>query len=117
MYGEKYGDLDLSNRAGLSPCAPHLLAPSALWVLYLGSVCCDDSLWVYGIQLLQRGEATTVCRCSFAGLAVSADLQAGSWESDVERGRCACRCGANSAVVYPSEVIRPGRWVATILAW
>ena len=102
---------------GLALARAYLLAPSALWVLYLGSVCCDDSLWVYGIQLLQRGEATTVCRCSFAGLAVSADLQAGSWESDVERGRCACRCGANSAVVYPSEVIRPGRWVATILAW
>ena len=45
------GDLDLSDRAGLSPCAAYLLAPSALWVLYLGSVCCDDSLWVYGIQL------------------------------------------------------------------
>lgn len=46
------GDLDLSDRAGLSPCAAYLLAPSALWVLYLSSVCCDDRLWVYGIQLL-----------------------------------------------------------------
>lgn len=42
-----------------------------------------------------------MCPRCFAGLAVSADLQAGSCESDVERGRCACRCGANRAVVYP----------------
>lgn len=105
MYGEKYGDLDLSDRAGLSPCAPHLLAPPALRVLYLGSVCCDDSLWVYGIPFLQGGEAATVCPRCFAGLAVSANLQGGAWPCYVERGRCACRCSANSAVVHPSEVI------------
>ena len=105
MYGEKYGDLDLSDRAGFSPYAAHLLAPSALRVLYLGSVCCDDSLWVYGIPLLQGGEVATVCRRCFADFTISANLQGGAWESDVELGGCTCRCSACRVVVHPPEVI------------
>ena len=46
-----------------------------------------------------------MCPRCFAGLAVSANLQGGAWPCYVERGRCACRCSANSAVVHPSEVI------------
>lgn len=58
-----------------------------------------------------------MCPRCFAGLAVSANLQGGAWPCYVERGRCACRCSATSAVVHPSEVIQPCHRVATFLTY